>query len=457
MTAWSATLSELTARLQSNLDVGLTEAEAQSRLLRDGLNELQAEKKVSTWILLLDQFKSPVVLTLIMATFISAVMGEWVDAIAIVSIVVVNGIIGYLQEAKAEAAVDALKQLAAPKCRVWRSGNILEIPAKEVCLGDILLVEAGDYVAADARLLGANQLTADEALLSGESLPSKKALGEVPQSASLADRSNMIFGGTAIASGSGRALVTAIGMQSEIGRIAGMLDASEKSATPLQERLEEVSSKLLLLCVAVVGLVALLGLLHGEKWLNVLMSAISLAVAAIPEGLPAVVTLALALSIRRMTRRNAIVRHLPAVETLGSTDVICTDKTGTLTTGKMRVREIAVLGSRERDLCDLKAFSRAEGELIRAAVLCSNATLNELGQSTGDPTEVALLYVAQAYSVQTVEPSLKRLSEWSFDSVRKRMSVAMTSPSLRGAAIYCKGAPEAILPISLYQGMKGRG
>jgi Ca2+-transporting ATPase len=262
----------------------------------------------------------------------------------------------------------------------------------------------------------------------------------------------MLFASTVVTTGTAKAVVTATSMDTEIGRIAGLLDASVLAKTPLQSKLEQVSNKLLIFCGLIVLVVAILGIVHGERWLDVLMTAISLAVAAIPEGLPTVVTLALALAVSRMTKRNAIVRHLPAVETLGSTNVICTDKTGTLTTGKMRVREVfliskGILEEGEAPNSLDKNNDDALRSLIKCSVLCSNASVNDEGFATGDPTEVALLYLAKNHDLD-IKPLLirfPRLAEWSFDSDRKRMSVAVKSSTQ--VVLHCKGAPESILPL----------
>lgn len=440
---WAEEASRVVDRLAVDLKGGLSSAEVARRQAVLGLNAMEAAEKTSAFRRFLSQFKSPVVIILLVATAISAVLGEIADAVAIVSIVILNAIIGYFQEAKAEAAVEALRKLAAPRARALRNGEVAEVASDQLVPGDVLILEAGDYVAADARLTLANQLSVEEAVLTGESLPVQKALLPVASSAAMGDRSNMIFAGTAISTGSCRAVVTATGMNTEIGRIAGLLEREKKLETPLQARLEQVSSKLLVLCLAVVAIVGIFGLVHGEPWLAVLMAAISLSVAAIPEGLPAVVTLALALAIRRMTKRNVIIRHLPAVETLGSTDVICTDKTGTLTTGKMRVREVALADGSE---ADQGSKDPRYLDLLRSAVLCSNASLNDAGGATGDPTEVALLMLAQeAGKLKDIQASSARWMEWSFDSVRKRMSVAASGEG--GAEFHVKGAPESILPL----------
>ncbi len=444
---WQNSIEDVLAAANVKPDTGLLPEEAASRLQQHGRNILKAEAKITPLRRFLAQLKSPVVIILLVATVISGLLGETTDAIAIATIVIINAIIGYVQEAKAEAAVEALKKLSAPKARVLRGGNILELEASQICCGDILILEAGDYVPADCRIIQASQLSADEAILTGESLPVNKDAVPVSGSAILAERKNMLFASTAVATGTARAVVTATGMNSEIGHIARLLEAAGAARTPLQDKLSQVSNKLLIFCGVVVLIVAALGFFHGEKWLDVLMTAISLAVAAIPEGLPTVVTLALALAVRRMTKRNAIVRHLPAVETLGSTNVICTDKTGTLTTGKMRVREIFVLSQ------GIVKETGSDGKELQAlavsGVLCSNAALNDEGVATGDPTEVALLYLAKDHHVTARELNAEtpRLAEWSFDSNRKRMSVAVRAGNQ--TVVHCKGAPESVLPLCL--------
>ena len=307
---WARSSSDVLQAIQSNDQTGLSKESVVDRLAHFGPNTLKAEKKTSWHQRLLRQFQSPVVITLLVATVISFAIGEWVDSIAILSIVVLNAMIGYIQEAKAEAAVEALKQLSAPGARVLRNSKVVEVPASEVCIGDILILEAGDYVPADARILVANQLTVEEAVLTGESLPISKYETIVPEDAPIGDRLNMLFSGTAIATGSGRAVITATGMRSEIGKIAGMLGESEDKQTPLQLRLAQVNKRLLVFAGGVVIVIAALGALRGNSWIEIIMTSVGLAVAAIPEGLPTVVTLALALAIRRMVKRKAIVRHL---------------------------------------------------------------------------------------------------------------------------------------------------
>lgn len=446
---WAVSSAEALQRLETDGERGLSKEEAVKRLGNYGPNVLYQEKGVSTLERLLSQFKSPVVLVLIAAMVLAALLGEFVDAVVIALIVLLNAAVGYFQEAKAERSVQALKRLSAPHCRVLRSGEVQDVTAEAVVPGDILMLEAGDLLAADGRILEAHQLLANEAPLTGESLPVSKSVPAVASSALLAERSSMVFGGTTVASGSGKAVVAATGMRTEIGRIAELLQQTKPGPTPLQEKLEKVSSRLIVFCGVVIALVFGLGIYRGDPFLEVLLTAVSLAVAAIPEGLPAVVTLALALAIRRMAGRNAVVRQLAAVETLGSTDIICTDKTGTITSGEMRVREVWVDGRwLEVEKDNLSQDGQAM-ELIRAASLCTNATINADGSATGDPTEVALLRLAIDAGEEPAELKLnsRRLSEWAFDSDRKRMSVAVES-EFGEPLLLVKGAPESILPRS---------
>lgn len=448
MTPWAKSPQEILRVLDVSPLVGLSKSQVQERLETYGPNILKAEKKISPLTRFLLQFKNPAVVILLIATAISAAVGDIVDAIAIATIVVINAVIGFVQELKADTAVEALKKLVTPHARVLREGRMQKVHSSFLCLGDILLFEAGDYVPADCRIIEASQLSADEGALTGESLPVNKDSSLLQEKLSLGERVNMLFASTVVTTGTARAVVTTTGMNTEIGKIAGMLEATEETKTPLQERLEEISNKLLIFCLGVVIIIALLGVIQGDEWLEILMNSVSLAVAAIPEGLATVVTLTLVLGIQRLAKRNAIVRYLPAVETLGSTNVICTDKTGTLTTGRMRVRETFTLAmgivkeeeGQQNDQDDLK-------KLMECAVLCSNASLTNEGLELGDPTEVALIYLAKAHGLQqqNLNAIYPKLAEWSFDSNRKRMSVAVQDNGK--VIIHCKGAPEAVLPL----------
>src|SRR6185437_15856836 len=382
----------------------------------------------SRWALLAGQFGSPLVWLLLAASVISAVLGDWIDALAVASILVVNALVGFFQEYRAEKAILALRSMTAPQARLLRDGRAREIPSSEVVPGDLLLLEAGDVVVADARLTEAHALTINEAALTGESLPVEKSVLPAAPDAPLAERRDTVFMGTSVSTGTARAEVFATGMRSELGRIAHLLATAQETETPLQARLRRLGRTLLFLAVAIVGLVAVLGLVRGERLFDVFMSAVSLAVAAVPEGLPAIVTIALALGVRRMATRNVLVRRLPAVETLGCATVICTDKTGTLTSGHMAVRDL---------------WAEDTGNLLATAAACCDAQLDPgPDQDLGDPTEVAILRAAanRGISREQIESSNPRVAVAPFDSQRKRMSIRR-----QDGILYVKGAFEVIL------------
>ncbi|MBN1210625.1 MAG: cation-translocating P-type ATPase [Myxococcaceae bacterium] len=405
-------------------------AEAARRLQEYGRNEIRREARRSLWRAFLEQFRSPMIGLLLAACVVSALMGERADAIAIGIIVVLNALVGFAQEFKAEQALLALRSMTAPRARVLRDGSPVVLPAAEIVPGDVLLLEAGDIVAADARLLEAHSLATNEAPLTGESVPVDKSTTPTPEGTPLAHRTDSVFLGTAVARGTGTAEVAATGMRTELGNIAHLLASAEEAETPLQRRLTRVTRALLIACGGIVLLVAALGLLRGMGWLPVLLSSISLAVAAVPEGLPAVVTIALALGVRRMAARQALVRRLQAVETLGSATVVCTDKTGTLTTGVMKVREL---------------WGADEEALLRAAASCCDATLGPEGQEgTGDPTELALLRAAAERGIlrEEIERAHPRVAVQPFDSDRRRMSILRAD-----GVLSVKGAPEVLLPL----------
>jgi len=410
------------------VDQGLTSEEAATRLARYGANELQRAEATPPWKVLLAQFKGALIWLLLGACAVSAALGEVGDAIAIGAILLINAFVGFLQEYRAERAVLALRSMTAPHARVRRDGEARVVPAVEVVPGDVLLLEAGDLVAADARLLEAHALSTLEAALTGESVASEKRADPAPPDAPLAERHDRVFLGTAVATGTGAAEVTGTGMKTELGRIAHLLATAEEEETPLQRRLDQVGRLLLYLCLGLVVVVAAANLARGHGWLEVLMSSVSLAVAAVPEGLAAVVTIALAVGVQRMAARNVLVRKLPSVETLGSTTVICTDKTGTLTTGTMAVREL---------------WGPDHQALLFAAAADCDAELAADGRGTGDPTELAILQAAALRGIrrQEIEKDLPRRDEHPFDSERKMMSVLRSD-----GVLYLKGAAEMVLP-----------
>jgi Ca2+-transporting ATPase len=409
---------------------GLTAAEAARRLAEHGPNELARQEGPSPWALLARQFQGAMIWLLLVACGLSVALGEAADAVAIGAIVVLNAAVGFFQEHRAERALLALRAMSAPRARVLRDGHSVVIPAAEVVPGDALLLEAGDVVAADGVLRETHALQTIEALLTGESAPVEKETTPTSPDTPLAERHDRVFLGTAVAAGRGVAEVEATAMRTEMGKIAGLLAAGGEPPTPLQRQLEAVGRTLLILCLAIVGVVSLLGLLRGMAWVELLLSSVALAVAAVPEGLPAVVTIALALGVQRMAARHAIVRRLASVETLGSATVICTDKTGTLTTGRMEVRDV---------------WAVDRHSLLRAAAACSDAELGDGGAGdVGDPTEIALLRAAAARGIQRaeIERQAPRRAETPFDTARKRMSVLRAD-----GVLYVKGAPEVMIPL----------
>ncbi len=448
---------------KADLVHGLATGEAAERLHTHGPNALRKGKPVSPLAILARQFESLVIWVLIVAAAVSASLGEMIDGIAIIAIVALNAVIGFFQEYRAEKAAAALARLAAPRARVIRDGRAQVLPAAAIVPGDVLVLEAGDLVAADSRLLEASVLRTTEAALTGESEPVEKRPGVFPLETAIADRRNMVFLGTSVAAGSARALVVATGMSTEIGHIARLLETATDDATPLQRRLDQVARRLLWACLAIVAIVFGLGLLRGIGLFELFLSAVSLAVAAVPEGLPAVVTVALALGVQRMVRRNALIRRLAAVETLGCAQVICTDKTGTLTVGEMTARKVVTSArlyqiSGEGYAPEGAFFSdgaeRTAGDdpllfnLLQAAAACNDAELQEKAGRpivVGDPTEGALLVAAAKGGLtrSAIESDMPRLQTVPFDSDRKRMTVVRT----RGEDVtaFVKGAPEVIL------------
>jgi len=444
---------------------GLSDAEAQERLERYGPNELAAGKKISAWGILLRQFTNLLILILLAATVISFFLGESLDAWVILAIVLACVVLGFVQEYRAEKTAAALQKLAAPVATIVREGKERAIPAREVAPGDVLVLHTGDRVAADARLLEEINLKADEALLTGESTASGKNMAPVADpDMAVADRKCMVFGGTVITYGRGRAVVTATGMDTEFGKIARMLQDVTEDKTPLEARMASIGRVLAVVCLTEAVGASLLGVWRGHSWLEMLIWGISLLVAAVPEALPAVITGTLAIGTTRMARKNAIVKRLSAVETMGCTTVICTDKTGTLTKNEMTVRQlyldgkvIEVSGSGYEPA---GSFQVGEDEVspgdqpvlawaARIAMLCNDAALEESdGNWTvrGDPTEGALLVLGRKAGLEpeALHREFPRLAEIPFSSDVKRMSTFHQGPD--GVLMCVKGAPERLLP-----------
>nr|WP_231705775.1 calcium-transporting P-type ATPase, PMR1-type [Effusibacillus lacus] len=450
---------------------GLTWKEAEQRRLRYGENRLSEGEQVSLLSLFLNQFRDFMVLVLMAATLISGLLGEYTDAITIIAIIFVNGILGFLQEVRAERSLASLKQLAAPTAHTVRDGKKATIPASDLVPGDIVYLESGDRVPADLRLLKCQSLEIEESSLTGESLPVAKTSEVVDDPhAGLGDRRNMAYMGTMVTRGKGIGVVVATGMDTEMGLIADLIQTAEDTETPLQRRLEQLGKILVYVALAITVVVVVTGILHGHGIYEMFLAGVSLAVAAIPEGLPAIVTIALALGVQRMIKRRAIVRKLPSVETLGCATVICSDKTGTLTQNMMTVQQVWVNGQYyditgngfepegEFQLSGKKVDPGKRADLKRLleiAVLCNNAELvNETGDPRqearwtvyGDPTEGALLVLA-AKAGCTPEQMARieeRLDELPFDSNRKMMSV-LTRNQAGQMQLLTKGAPDVLL------------
>lgn len=481
---YSLAASEVTRALKSDMNQGLSQDEAERRLSKSGANQLAASKRKPLYAVLLDQFKDFMVLILFVATLISYFLGEYLDAITIIAIIFINGVLGFIQEARAERSLQALKDLASPMARVIRGGQLFMIPASRLVPGDLVVLEAGDRVPADLRLFAANRLEIEESALTGESVPVAKTAKPLDVSSAdavpLGDQKNLAFMGTMVTGGTGQGLVVSTGMATEIGKIAHLMNEAEIAQTPLQIRLEQMGKILVVVAVLLTAVVIGAGVWHGHDLFTMFLAGVSLAVAAIPEGLPAIVTVALALGVQRMIKRNAIVRKLPSVETLGCASVICSDKTGTLTQNKMTVTHIwhgdnmyEVGGSGYEPL---GAFTlqgkqiapdrdQVMAKLLHIAQSCNNAQLTYeeekarrlLGmgktvkrwQVIGDPTEGALKVLAAkglGFEAERGKGSKQgvRVEELPFDSERKMMSVVeqMGDGSYQ---LLTKGAAESLL------------
>lgn len=469
--------------LESNPETGLSEPEVQSRRKTYGLNELVERGAKPPWRILLEQFRETMVIVLIIAAVISGVLGDIKDLVAIVAIVVINAVLGFVQEYRAEQAMAALKRMSAPIVKVRRNSHVLQLAARELVPGDIFLLEVGDAIPADARLVESANLRLQEASLTGESVPVEKAAATIAaENAPLGDRHNMVYMGTAVTYGRGTAVVTNTGMNTELGKIAELIQGVETEQTPLQRRMSQLGKSLAWAALGIVGVVFVLGLLRGEDPAGMFLTAVAMAVAAVPEGLPAVVTIALALGAQRMLKRQALIRKLPAVETLGSVTVICSDKTGTLTENRMTVTVLDVLGATKKletlledgfPVIDVEAKPnvnppvRSLSLMIKAAALCNDAILEDDVDRDGDlrvigdPTEGAL--VAAAAQLGLWKPVLDerwpRVAEVPFSSERKRMTtvhrvnVPVDSSSdapwtEAGFVAFTKGSVDGLLDIS---------
>lgn len=488
--AWHQLSEEQLAKsLDTDRAKGLSREQATERLGTLGPNELAEKRGDSPLKLLLNQFKDFMVLVLVGATIISGLLGEMLDALTIIAIILINGVLGFYQEYRAERSLRALKELSAPFAKVVRDGELLHIPARELVSGDVVLLESGDRVPADLRFVECNDCSVDESALTGESVPVVKTAGKLDTAdLALGDRKNCGYLGTMVTRGTAKGIVTVTGMQTEMGKIADLIQQTEEAETPLQHRLEQLGKILIVVALALTVVVVLAGILHGQPAYDMFLAGVSLAVAAIPEGLPAIVTIALALGVQRMIKRRAIVRKLPSVETLGCASVICSDKTGTLTQNKMTVtklwlggRTVEVTGEGYEPTGLLKENGKsidAKGDaalrrLTQIAALCNNSDLSQQEAAAdakkrkstkgelpvsealewkiqGDPTEAALLVLAAKTGLvkSALQSLYTRVKEFPFDAERKRMSVLV---SHQGGKLVCaKGAPDLLVSQCAY-------
>lgn len=439
---------EIVKELSSNVINGLSSEEARVRLEKNGLNKLQGKKKKSIFQLFFAQINDVMIYILLVAAIISAIVGEISDAIIILIVIFVNAIIGVIQESKAEKALEALKNMSTPKALVKRDGAIIEIASEEVVVGDIVIIDAGRYIPADLRLIESANLKIEESAFTGESVPAEKnsAIIKEETDVPIGDQHNMAFMSTLATYGRGTGIVIATGMDTQIGKIAKMLDEEDENTTPLQKKLAQLGKILGFAAVGISIVMFIVSMFQGRDFLEMFMTSISLAVAAIPEGLPAIVAIVLALGVQRMIKENAIIRKLPSVETLGSVNIICSDKTGTLTINKMTVKKYYVNGEvKNLDEIDIK-----NGEsklLVDGMILCNDATSKD-GIQTGDPTEVALIDVGNKINIfkEDLNEAHKRVNEIPFDSDRKLMTTVNTYD--KGFNVFTKGAIDSILKIS---------
>ena len=445
---FNKTVQEVEKELGTSADKGLNQNQVEESAKKYGLNELQEKKKDSLLKKFIAQFKDFSIIVLIIAAIVSGIVGvvegEGItDTIIILIVVFLNAIIGIIQESKAEKSLEALKKLSSHAAKVIRNGKEQVIPARELVLGDLVVIETGDYVAADLRIIEAINLKSQESSLTGESVPVEKTTEKIDgQEIGLGDRKNMLFSSSLITYGRGKAIVVDTGMNTEVGKIAGMLDQAEKQETPLQKRLNSLGKTLGIACLAICAAIFAIGLIQGKPIIDMFMTAVSLAVAVIPEGLVAVSTIVLAIGVQKMVKKNAIVKKLPAVETLGSSTVICSDKTGTLTQNKMTVERVFC----DDELQDIKNINKTEDfkKLVYNCMLCNDSRVLENGEIGGDPTETALVDMAfkQKYT-QEIFKENPRVEEVPFDSERKLMTTVNKNNGKY--IVYTKGGVDELL------------
>ena len=445
---YTLSTKEVEKQMQTNIEFGLNEKQVEDKQNKFGLNKLEEKKKESIVIKFIKQFNDFMIIILIIASIISAVVArlegsnDYFDSIIIIAIVVFNAIMGLVQEAKAEKSLEALKKMTAPTCRVKRNGKISTIKSEQIVSGDIVLLEAGNYVPADCRLISSSNLKIEESSLTGETVPVlKEANSILKEKTALGDMVNMAFSTTIVVNGHGEAIVTDIGMNTKVGKIAKMIITNEAPETPIQKKLEEVGKSLGIACLGICLLIFVIGLLKKIEPIEMFMTSVGLAVAAIPEGLPAIVTIMLSIGVTKMARKNSIIRKLPAVETLGSSSVICSDKTGTLTQNKMQVTKIANINGETNDKEYIKW-------LMGMATMCTDVEISKENgkmELTGEPTEKAIVSKAldEGQNKNELYNVMKRVKDIPFDSSRKMMTTIHKMPN--GYRVITKGAPDVLL------------
>lgn len=443
----SSSIEEIAKNLKTNINIGLPDDEAQKRFERYGPNNLKEKKKESLFVKFIKQFNDFMIITLIIAAIISAVVSklngeaDYIDSIIIVAIVIFNAIMGLVQEQKAEKSLEALKKMTAPNAKVRRNGRVQEIDATFVVPGDIVILEAGNYVPADCRLINSYNLKIEESALTGETIPSLKDSSKIlKENTAMGDLCNMVFATTIVVNGHGEAIVVETGMNTRVGKIAGMIIEDESPETPIQKKLAEVGKILAIACIIICVLIFVIGIFKKIPIIEMFMTSVGLAVAAIPEGLPAIVTIMLSIGVTKMAKKNSIIRKLPAVETLGSSSVICSDKTGTLTQNKMTVTEIRN--------CFGRANSNERKFILELGTMCTDTTEERINGKlgfVGEATEVAISNAAmeEGVSKSFLYDEMKRINDIPFDSKRKMMTTIHKYGN--GYRIITKGAPDVLL------------
>lgn len=446
---FNKSVQETEKQLETDVNAGLKSSELVARYEKYGHNELKAKQKKSILVKFLEQFKDFMIIILIIAAIVSGIVGiqegEGItDTIIILIVVVLNAIIGVAQENKAEKSLEALQKMSSHAAKVMRDGKLIVIPSKDLVPGDVVILETGDYIPADLRIVEAVNLKSQESAMTGESVPVEKSSDVISGEVELGDRKNMLFSSSLITYGRGKGIVVGTGMNTEVGKIAKMIDETDESQTPLQIKLNNLGKTLGIVALLLCAIIFVVGTLYGKEPVHMFMTAVSLAVAAIPEGLAAVSTIVLAIGVQRMVKRNAIVKKLPAVETLGCASVICSDKTGTLTQNKMTVKKIFV-NSRTQNIDEIKDKSEELGYLVKSGMLCNDTKIAEDGKLTGDPTETALVDMGftLGYEGYTIE-NYPREFEIPFDSDRKLMSTVHKTEDGQ-YIVYTKGGVDELL------------